>query len=141
MPLRVRYAAPEPGLQLGYSVERLSDGLWYDFATAGPTPGQFTATPTTSIAPLPPDATVPGRYTVTLTPTPVAQWADGNYCVTIHNASSTGNRTAMACLQATMRNGDDQPAPAAPAAGLPAGTSFTGTFTVNPTAQPSAAGK
>ena len=72
MALRIRFQYPT-GSQLGYSVERLADGLFLDFAD-----GTFKATPTTPIASLPEDSgNFLGRYKVTLSPTPVAQFAVG----------------------------------------------------------------
>src|SRR5689334_12301078 len=85
MALRVRfqYAA---GASLGYSIERLADGLLYDFTPTGTTAGTFTASPVVPIASLPADSgNFAGRYKVNLTPTPTSQFLDGDYCVTIHN--------------------------------------------------------
>jgi len=95
MALRIRFQYPT-GSQLGYSVERLTDGLLLDFAD-----GTFKATPTTLIAALPEDSgSFLGRYKITLTPTPVAQFTDGHYNV-------------VAELASTLRNGDDTPAASA----------------------------
>src|SRR5437764_10463409 len=88
MALRVRFQYPASA-SLGFSIERLADGLFYDFATTGPTPGQFTANPQTLISPLPADSgNFAGRYRATLTPTPAAQFANGDYCITVHNTAA-----------------------------------------------------
>ncbi|MDB5350783.1 MAG: hypothetical protein JWN86_2030 [Planctomycetota bacterium] len=101
--LRFQYAA---GASLGYSIERLSDGLLYNFAPSGSTAGTFTAAPTTVVAPLPADTgSFVGRYKVNLTSTPAAQFVDGDYCITIHNVAS-GN-AVIAELDVVMHNGDD----------------------------------
>ena len=108
MALRIRFQYPTAAT-LGYSVERLSDGLFLDFADS-----TFKATPTTLIAPLPEDSgNFLGRYKVTLTPTPVAQFSDGHYAVTVHDKSA-GN-AVVAELAAVFRNGDDLPATPTPA--------------------------
>ena len=49
MPLRIRFQYPT-GSSLGYSIERLSDGTFFDFADS-----TFKATPATLIASLPED--------------------------------------------------------------------------------------
>lgn len=103
MALRIRFQYPT-GSNLGYSIERLVDGTLYDFSTS-----TFVATPTTLIAPIPEDTgSFLGRYKVTLDPTPVAQFADGHYCVTVHDQKT--NSAVVAELAATMTNGDDTPA-------------------------------
>lgn len=106
MALRIRFQYPT-GSQLGYSVERLTDGLLLDFAD-----GTFKATPTTLIAALPEDSgSFLGRYKITLTPTPVAQFSDGHYAVTVHDQKAANN--VVAELASTFRNGDDTPAASA----------------------------
>ncbi len=108
MALRIRFQYPT-GSKLGYSIERLGDGLLYDFSN-----GMFTSSPTTAIAGLPEDAGVfAGRFKLTLSPTPVAQFADGDYVVTIHDQGASNN--VVAELGTTMRGGDD--ATASPASG------------------------
>ena len=83
MPIRIRYQYPA-GTTLGYSIERLSDGTFFDFTSL-----TFTATPTTLISALPEDAgNFAGRYKTTLATTPAAQFTDGDYAVTIHNTST-----------------------------------------------------
>ena len=106
MALRIRFQYPT-GSQLGYSVERLADGLFLDNAD-----GTFKATPTTLIASLPEDSgNFLGRYKVTLSSTPVAQFTDGHYAITVHDGKNSN--AVVAELAATFHNGDDQPAPAA----------------------------
>ncbi len=100
MSLRIRYQNMN-ALTLGYSIERLADGLFHDFSD-----GVFKATPTTPIASLPADTgTYAGRYKVTLTPTPQARFTDGDYCVTIHNTAASN--VVVAQLGALMNAGDD----------------------------------
>ena len=100
MALRIRFQYPT-GSKLGYSIERLIDGSFYDFST-----GTFVAAPATPINSLPEDAgNFLGRYKATLTPTPVAQFSDGDYVVTVHDQSASNN--VVAELAATMHSGDD----------------------------------
>jgi hypothetical protein len=100
MSLRIRYQYPR-GSSLGYSIERLADGLFYDFTSA-----KFTASPATLVAPLPEDSgSFIGRYKVTLSPTPSSQFTDGDYVVTVHNLASS--QVVLAEMAVVMRNGDD----------------------------------
>jgi hypothetical protein len=100
MALRIRFQYPT-GSQLGYSIERLSDGSFYDFSSS-----TFDASPTTLIASLPEDSgNFAGRYKVTLTSTPTTQFSDGDYVVTVHNQASSN--VVVAELSATMHSGDD----------------------------------
>ena len=100
MALRIRFQYPT-GAKLGYSIERLSDGLFYDFAT-----NTFDASPTTLISSLPEDlGAFLGRYKLTLSPTPASQFTDGDYAVTVHDKAATNN--VVAELGVTMHSGDD----------------------------------
>ena len=100
MALRIRFQY-QTGSTLGYSIERLSDGTYYDFSTS-----QFVASPTTLIASLPEDSgNFTGRYKVTVTSTPSTQFTDGDYAITIHNESLSN--LVVAELAATMHAGDD----------------------------------
>src|ERR1700678_1772655 len=100
MSLRIRFQYPT-GSNLGYSIERLSDGTFYDFSTS-----TFVATPATPISSLPEDSgNFLGRYKLTLNPTPVTQFTDGDYVVTVHNKASAN--AVVAELGATMHAGDD----------------------------------
>ena len=100
MSLRIRYQNTN-GLTLGYSIERLADGLFYDFFDSS-----FKATPTTPIASLPMDSgNYVGRYKLTLTPTPQSRFTDGDYCVTIHNTAASN--VVVAQLSAIIHAGDD----------------------------------
>jgi hypothetical protein len=100
MALRIRFQYPT-GSKLGYSIERLSDGSLYDFSTSS-----FVATPATPIASLPEDAgNFLGRYKLTMSPTPVAQFTDGDYVVTVHDEANSNN--VVAELGSTMHAGDD----------------------------------
>ena len=84
MALRIRYQYPARSA-LGYSIERLSDGNFYDFSDS-----TFKASPTTLIATLPEDAgSFSGRYKVTLASTPVAQFINGDYAITVHNTAAS----------------------------------------------------
>ena len=74
MALRIRFQC-QTGLSLGYSIERLADGLFFDFNNS-----TFVVNPTRLIAVLPEDTgSFIGRYKTTLTPTPLAQFMDGDY--------------------------------------------------------------
>ena len=120
MALRIRFQYPT-GSGLGYSIERLTDGLLFDFADS-----TFKAAPTTLIAALPEDSgNFLGRYKVTLAPTPVAQFTDGHYAVTVHDQKNSN--AVVAELAATMRNGDDLPAFPSPAVD-PWSTLIPGTY-------------
>lgn len=112
MALNVRFQYPT-GSSLGVSIERLSDGLLYDFAD-----GTFKGSPGTLIQAVAEDvAPFLGRYKATLTPTPEAQFSDGDYVVTVHDAANAGQ--VVAELGATMKGGSDGTyfPPAAPAPG------------------------
>jgi hypothetical protein len=107
MGLRIRFQY-QPAASLGCSIERLNDGLLYDFATVGPTAGAFTASPSVSITAVPEDVgSFIGRYKATLTTTSPTQFVDGAYCVTIHNMAS--NNIVVAELGVDMHSGDDSP--------------------------------
>jgi hypothetical protein len=100
MALRIRFQYPTAA-QLGYSIERLNDGSIYDFSTT-----TFVAIPVTPIASLPEGTGIfVGRYKVTLNPTPVAQFTDGDYVVTVHDQAASSS--VVAELAATMHAGDD----------------------------------
>lgn len=104
MALRIRFQYPT-GSRLSYSIERLKDGLLYDFAASA-----FSASPATPTASLPEDAGIfAGRYKATLDPTPAAVFADGDYAVTIHSQPEMQANVAdvVAQLSATMHGGDD----------------------------------
>ncbi len=100
MPLRVRFQYPT-GAKLGYSIERLSDGGFFDFSSA-----TFATAPVTMTMPLPEDQGIfVGRYRTTLVPTPAATFTNGDYCITVHDL---GNSSAVVAeLAATMHSGDD----------------------------------
>ena len=103
MALRVRFSYPT-GSQLGYSLERLSDGFFYDFID-----GYFKTTPAVPVSSLPEDTgNFLGRYKVSLSPTPLNQFTDGQYTVTIHDRKAAN--AVIAELAAVMHNGDDSPA-------------------------------
>jgi hypothetical protein len=100
MSLRVRFQYTT-GSHLGYSIERLSDGLIYDFSNSS-----FVASPTTPISSLPEDSGIfLGRYKTTLNPTPPSQFTDGDYVVTVHDQAASSS--VVAELGATMHAGDD----------------------------------
>ena len=100
MPLRVRFQYPT-GANLGYSIERLSDSAFFDFANAS-----FAIAPVTMTTPLPEDRGVfVGRYRTTLLPTPVATFTDGDYRITVHDLANSS--AVVAQLAATMHFGDD----------------------------------
>src|SRR4051812_8301434 len=98
MSLRIRFGYSS-GASLGYSVERLRDGLYYDFAD-----GTFKATPTTQVAGLASGTgNYVGLYTATLSPTPASQFTDGNYAIYIHNTAASNAVFSM--LGASMFGG------------------------------------
>jgi len=100
MALRIRFQYLT-GSKLGYSIERLGDGTFYDFSTS-----TFVASPSTPISNLPEDTgQFLGRYKLTMTPTPVAQFTDGDYVVTIHDQANAN--VVVAELGSTMHLGDD----------------------------------
>jgi hypothetical protein len=107
MALRIRFQYPT-GSSLGYSIERLRDGLLYDFSN-----GTFIASPATLISALPEDTgSFLGRYKITLVTQP-SQFTDGDYVISVHN-TATGN-TVVAELATVLHGGDD--ATVIPAAG------------------------
>lgn len=100
MALRIRYQYPT-GSSLGYSIERLSDSLIYDFSSL-----TFSSSPTSPISPLPEDTGIYiGRYKTTLASTPTAQFTNGDYVVTVHNKGA-GN-AVVGELAVAMYNGSD----------------------------------
>lgn len=100
MALRIRYRYTS-GSALGYSIERLSDGMFFDFNDT-----TFKAVPTTLINSLPEDTTkFVGRFKTTQTSTPSAQFTDGDYVVTIHNTGSAN--LVVGELSVVMHGGDD----------------------------------
>jgi hypothetical protein len=100
MALRIRFQY-QTGSSLGYSIERLSDGTFFDFSTSA-----FSTTPTTLIATLPEDSgNFAGRYKATLTATPVSQFTNGNYVLSVHNTAAAN--IVVGELVTVMINGDD----------------------------------
>jgi hypothetical protein len=78
MALRIRFQGPT-GSTFGFSIERLVDGLLYDFSTS-----TFSSNPTTLVLALPENTSrFPGQYRISLGPTPAAQFTDGDYAVVI----------------------------------------------------------
>ncbi len=103
MSLRIRYQY-STGSTLGYSVERLSDGLFWDFAGS-----IFNAlgsiTTGNLIASLPEDTSnFAGRYKVTLVTT-AAGWTDGDFAITIHNTAASN--AVVGQLGCVMHSKDD----------------------------------
>ncbi len=102
MALRVRFQYMSSA-SLGYSIERLTDGMRYDFSD-----GTFKSAPATGVSPLTPESgDFLGRYSATLASTPVAQFSNGDYAVGIHNTSNANQLVGL--LNATLYNGDDAP--------------------------------
>jgi hypothetical protein len=96
MALRIRFQHTT-GASLGYSIERLSDGLFFDNSSS-----TFNANPTTPISPLPEDSgAFAGRYKTTISPTP---FNDGDYAVTIHDLTANLVVGQLSCV---MHAGDD----------------------------------
>jgi hypothetical protein len=103
MALRIRFQH-QTDAGLSFSVERLSDGLLYDFDAK-----TFQAQPKKPTAPLPEDTGLfKGRYKATLD-TPAAAWPDGDYTITIHDQSDadTGHACVVAELCTLIHDGDD----------------------------------
>lgn len=123
MSLRIRFQYPT-GSRLGYSIERLGDGMLYDSSD-----GAFKAAPAAPVAILP-EGIVPftGQYRATLT-TPVPPFLDGDYSVAIHDVGAAS--LVVATLGATLQGGDDSTPPNP-------GVSFaSGVVSVLPTPTPS----
>ena len=100
MALRIRYQF-QTASALGYSIERLSDGFYFDFNDT-----TFKLNPTLLISTLPEDSgSFVGRYRVNLVSTPTAQFTDGDYVVTIHNTASTN--TVVGQFGVVMHGGSD----------------------------------
>lgn len=122
MPMRGRVPY-NGGKSVGMSVERLADGLFYDFSTSA-----FVATPATPIQAVP-EGVLPwlGVYMATLVLTPVAQFPDGGYCMYFHLMAEPDKQVIGTWFTA-MHGGDDAPY-------FPVGTptSFEITSTVTPT--------
>lgn len=129
MALRIRFQYRQ-GASLGVSVERLADGLFYDFAATGPSAATFTATPASMVAPLAAESgNLAGRYRATIAPTPAAQFADGGYCAMVHDMNN-GN-AVVALLGASMVGGDDAPAAAGGGSGVdPWSVALPGSYAV-----------
>lgn len=101
MALHVRFYYGTLGASLGYSIERLVDGLTYDFGD-----GTFKASPVTLISALTAGSgSTAYEYYTTLTPTPQAQFTDGDYAVRIHDTASANKMVGL--TGATMYLGDD----------------------------------
>jgi hypothetical protein len=99
MALRIRFQGPT-GSTYGFSIERLVDGLLYDFSTSA-----FSSNPTTLVLSLPENTpNFPGQYRITLSPTLVTQFTDGDYAVTILDQVVN---VVVAQLGVVMHLGDD----------------------------------
>lgn len=106
---------------LGYSIERLSDGTYFDFVD-----GMFRFSPAKIIAFLTEDASpFKGRYRATIDPTPASQFTDGNYAVNVHDVSSAN--VVIGELGVTITSGDDMPSPVDPWSSLLPGSYSAGT--------------
>jgi hypothetical protein len=104
MALRIRFQYPT-GSTLGYSIERLSDGNFYDFSTSN----FVSTTPTTLIRSLPESTgNFQGRYFDNFTPTPNNIFTNGDYVVTVHDMAASN--MVVAELAATMLGGSDMTA-------------------------------
>jgi|GEM_PF-4675853 len=136
MPLRIRFQYVT-GSNLGFAVERLADGLLLD-----QTDNTFKANPGQPVTPLTESASPRlGMYRATINTTPVAQYSNGNYAVSIHDLS-TPSQNVIAMLMAQMISGDDNVIPSGGSGGsvdvaavargvwefVTTSTSVTGTF-------------
>lgn len=99
--LRIRFVS-DPGRSLVCRIERLADGLIFDFDPAALNFEEAPGQPFTPIA-----ETSPGLYQKNLFSVPPGVFPDGNYCVTLHDAKA-GN-VAIGISEATMHGGDDGP--------------------------------
>lgn len=111
MPLRLRFAY-DSGASLGYSIERLSDGLRYDFtdSTFKSNPALSNLIRALNERPLP----WLGLYDDLLSSTPQVAFTEGAYAVIIHDRIA--NNRVLGVLETVMVRGDDSPViPAAPA--------------------------
>ena len=121
MALRVRFQYTS-GASLGFSVERLVDGLYYDFAD-----GTFKASTTTPVSALSAGTgNFQGAYLGQVSSTPIAQFPNGDYAVGVHDLS-VGN-TLIAYLGATLYGGDDAPVFPAPTAPDPWSVALPGAY-------------
>lgn len=99
--LRIRFVS-DPGRSLVCRIERLADGLLFDF---DPATLNFSASPAQPFAPVSEESL--GLYQKNLFSDAWGIFPDGNYCVTLHDTSA-GN-LAIGISEATMRGGDDGP--------------------------------
>src|SRR4051812_15088338 len=96
--IRIQYS---PGASLGYSIERLSDGLLYDFGD-----GTFKASPVTSVSTLTEGTgNFVGRYKATRASTPIEQFTNGKYAIYFHNMAASNFVVGLS--EAVFYNGDD----------------------------------
>lgn len=103
MAIPIDFFWPLAGASLVWCAKR--DGtprLYYDFASTGPTPGAFAATPTTLTRALTADPLVPLNYLDDFA-TPSDVWTNGDYAIYILDGV-TGNQIA-APIKITMANG------------------------------------
>lgn len=97
--LRIRYGH-HAGAILAISIERLADGLFYDFSTL-----TFVANPASPLGILPERTGIwKGSYAITM-PSPEAQFTDKDYSVCVHDRSTNYQVTCI--LGCTMKDGDD----------------------------------
>ncbi len=83
MSLFIRFQHPTAAT-LAYSVERLADQKFYDFSDS-----TFKTSPTLPTATLPEGTGIhAGQYAAQIVSTPIAQWPDGDYVVTVHDAAA-----------------------------------------------------
>ena len=100
MALRIRFQYFS-GALLGYSIERLSDGLILDQSDM-----TFKSIPINAIGQLTEGSNpYSGIYRITISNTPVAQFSNGNYAISIHRIDM--NNSVLGLLRTTMINGDD----------------------------------
>lgn len=100
MSLRIRYQYIT-GARLGFSVERLADGLFLDHSSM-----TFKASPTQTIANMT-EGTSPfkGLYRATLGNTPVSVFTNGQYAIGIHGLDNSN--LVISLLLSSMIDGDD----------------------------------
>ena len=111
MAIPIRFAYPTKG-DLGFSVERMADGLHLDFATMTFSPSPVSWTNAMAEMPWP----FLGQYVATLKTTPPAEYPDGEYAIGIHDLGN--NALVVAMFGETLRGGE-------PASVFPATLSFS----------------
>jgi hypothetical protein len=102
MSLRVRFSYPT-GATLTYSVERLSDGQFFDFTSSTFKSSAWVSQRRNLLER---SGVFAGTYADTLVSTPQVTWQDGDYNIAIHDNALANQVVAMAPFR--MAGGDDR---------------------------------